>query len=76
MFGETEFPELRIEENLQAESSLGLTGVTRVILKTVGEHQGHICDELAWGQVGRETAVTLIAAAGAMETVIVHVCTC
>lgn len=46
MFRETKFPELRVEEELQAESSLGLAGVSRVILKTVGEHQRHICDEL------------------------------
>lgn len=47
MFGETKFPELGVEEELQAESSLGLAGVSRVILETVGEHQSHVCDELA-----------------------------
>lgn len=39
-------PELRGEEELQAEASLGLAAVTRVVLETVGEHQAHICDEL------------------------------
>lgn len=47
MLGEAKFPELRVEEELQAESGLGLAGVSRVILKTVGEHQRHVCDELA-----------------------------
>lgn len=47
MLGEAKFPELRVEEELQAESRLGLAGVSRVILKTVGEHQRHVCDELA-----------------------------
>lgn len=47
MFGETEFPELGVEEELQAEPSLGLAGVSRVILEAVGEHQSHVCDELA-----------------------------
>lgn len=47
MFGEAKLPELSVEEELQAESGLGLTGVSRVILKTVGEHQSHIRDELA-----------------------------
>lgn len=45
---QAESVELRVEELLQAETSFGLVSVTRVVLKTVGEHQLHVGDELAW----------------------------
>lgn len=36
-----------MEELLQAMSRLRLVSVTRIILKTVGEHQVHVSDELS-----------------------------
>lgn len=42
VLAQTTFAELRGEEELQAEASLGLTAVARVVLETVGEHQTHI----------------------------------
>lgn len=38
--------QLRVEESLKPDASLGLSGVTRVILKAVGKHQLHIIDVL------------------------------
>lgn len=35
-----------MEEELEAKPSLGLISVTRIVLKTVGEHELHISDEV------------------------------
>lgn len=45
-FPEAESVELRVEKLLQTDSGLRLVSLTRVILKTVGEHQLHIGDEV------------------------------
>lgn len=46
LFRQAEPAELGVEELLQALSGSGLVGVTRIILKTVGEHELHVGDEL------------------------------
>lgn len=43
---QTQLPQQRGEEELQAQPRLGLTGVAGVVLETVGEHQPHVGDEL------------------------------
>lgn len=47
---QAESAELRAEELLQAVTGLRLVSVTRVVLKTVGEHELHVGDELTWRQ--------------------------
>lgn len=45
---QAESAEFQAEELLQTEAGLGLVSVARIVLETVGEHEVHVGDEVAW----------------------------